>query len=101
MMKTMWKNDLSAKDRIRLNTRVLGKNNLTLSSIFKGDAAYACTTNRERNAIWVANWRCHVLNTHPNFDGPDSEHPPEHTIVIEADIRSKKSKMRYIKIESV
>jgi len=49
----MWKNDLLAKNRIRLNTRVLGKNNLTLPSTFKGDAAYACTTNKERNAIWA------------------------------------------------
>jgi len=101
MMKDMWKNDLSAKDRRRLNTRVVGKNNLTLPSTFEGDAAYACPTNKERNAISAANFRRHVLDTHPNFDGPHSEQPPEHTIVIEADIRSKKTKMRHKKIDSV
>ena len=92
MMKNMWKLDLSTKARKRINTRVVGKNNLILPSTFEGDAAYACHTNKERNAISAANFRQHVLNTHPNFDGPHSEYPPEHTIVIEADIRSKKQR---------
>ena len=99
IMKRMWNNDLSKKDRKLFNTRVVGNNNLKLPSTFEGDACYACPSNRERNAISAGNFEMHILNTHPPFDSLEA--PPEHTIVIEADIRSTKSKQKNVTIDNV
>ena len=99
IMKEMWHGDLSKKNRKLFNTRVVGKNNLVLPSTFSGDACYACPSNRERNAISAGNFERHILATHPPFHSLEA--PPEHTIVIEAEIRSTKSKQRNVTIDNV
>ena len=98
-MKEMWHGDLSKKNRKLFNTRVVGQNNLKLPSTFTGDACYACPYNRERNAISAGNFERHILKTHPPFNSLDD--PPEHTIVIEAEIRSTKSKQKNVTIDNV
>ena len=99
IMKEMWHGDLSKKNRKLFNTRVVGKNNLILPSTFGGDACYACPSNREHNAISAGNFERHILDTHPPFHSLEA--PPEHTIVIEAEIRSTESKQRNLIIDNV
>ena len=99
IMKRMWNNNLSKKDRKLFNTRVVGNNNLKLPSTFEGDACYVCPSNQEHNAISAGNFEMHILDTHPPFDSLEA--PPEHTIVIEADIRSTKSKQKNVTIDNV
>jgi len=97
LLKRFWKGDLTKKDRERLNTRVVGQNGLTLPPTFDGDACYACPTNVERNCISAASFKKHVTSTHPSVESNDD--PPDHTIVIYANIthaKSKKCKVRRI-----
>ena len=99
MLKNMWQKDLSIQQRKRINTKVVNKTTFKLPPKFEGDVCYACPTNKERNAISAGNCRKHILATHPSFDSIQS--PPEHTIVIEADIRSSASKQKSRKIDNV
>ena len=100
LLKRMWKGDLTKKDRERINTRVIGENGLTLPSSFGNkDACYACPTNKERNAVAAGNFQKHVIVTHPQVN--DHELPPDHTIIIEADIKSSSSKRSRQKIDNV
>ena len=99
IMKEMWHGDLSKKNWKLFNTRVVGKNNLVPPSTFSGGVCYACPSNRERNAISAGNFERHILDTHPPFHSLEA--PPEHTIVIEAEIRSTKSKKRNVTIDNV
>jgi hypothetical protein len=55
-------------------------------SSFKGDACYACPTNKERNSIHAAIFQKHIQATHPNVTC--NEMPPEHTLIIEGNITS-------------
>jgi hypothetical protein len=55
----------------------------------QGDACYACPTNKERNAIQAAIFQKHIEATHPNVTC--DELPPEHTLIIEANISSSVS----------
>jgi len=99
IMKRMWLNYLTKKDRKLINTRVVEENGLKLPSTFLGDACYACPSNREQNAISGGSFERHILSTHPSFES--QELPPEHTIVIEADIRSTRSKQKNVTIDNV
>ena len=100
LLKRMWNGDLTRQDRELINTRVIGKNGLTLPPSFKGkDVCYACPTNVERNAISASNFRNHVMKTHPHVN--NNELPPDHTIIIEADIKSSSSKRSKQKIDNV
>ena len=84
--------DLTKKDRIWLNTRVIGHNGLELPEDMGPDAVYACPTNAERNAITAGNFRQHIKKTHPEVSSTCE--PPKHTIIIEAAIRfSSKEKL--------
>ena len=101
-LKTMWKSDLPVKARRVMNTqRVVRKDGLQLPSKFEDDidACFACPSNRERNAISAGNFKRHLLDTHPTFDS--QELPPEHTIVVEADIFSSVSDQRNVNVDNV
>ena len=66
---------------------------------FNGNACYACPSNRERNAISAGNFHQYVLDTHPLYDTDES--PPEHTIVVEADIFSANNEFKGMPIDTV
>ena len=53
----------------------------------------------ESNAISAGNFKRHILDTHPPFHSLEAA--PEHTIVIEAEIRSTKSKQITVTINNV
>ena len=100
LLKRMWSGDLTKEDRDKINTRVVGKNGLKLPASFEGkDVCYACPTNAERNAISAINFRNHVTKTHPHVN--DNESPPDHTIIIEADIKSSSSARSKQRIDNV
>jgi len=61
-----------------------------LSCYFEGDACYACPTNKERNSIQKALFQKHINTTHPSITC--KELPPNHTLIIEANISSSVSK---------
>ena len=100
LLKRMWSGDLTREDRVLINTRVIGKNGLTLPSSFGSkDVCYACPTNIERNAISAGNFQKHVMKTHPPVN--DDKLPPDHTIIIEADIKSSSSQRSKQKVDNV
>ena len=87
LLTRFWRDDLSEDDRKLLNTRVVGpKENIkALPSTFSGSVRYACAKNKERNGIQAGIFNNHLQSTHPAADSEDL--PPEHTIIIEADIQ--------------
>lgn len=100
LLKRMWMGDLTKKDRERINKRVVKPGGLQLPPSFEGkDVCYACPTNVERNAISAINFKNHVLRTHPNVN--NNNLPPDHTIIIEADIKSSSSKRSKQKVDTV
>ena len=91
MLRRMWEGDLPREDREWINERHGLK--LPKSNEFRDlDVVYATPTNRERNAITAGNFRDHVQKTCPSFNTPDDILPPDHTIIIEADILSSATK---------
>jgi len=78
---------MTREDIIWINTRVVGEK-VHLPKLMEGDIAYACPTNKERNAISAGMFKEHIERTHPLVTSDDS--PPGHTLIIEADIRSGK-----------
>ena len=90
LLHRMWAGDLNRGDRLWLNERVVGSKQVpNLPDDFgERDACYACPTNKERNAISAGNFKRHVMKTCPDISS--AALPPEHTVVIEADIRSTK-----------
>jgi len=90
MLTRFWRDDLTKEDREKINTRVVGHNGIALPSTFEGDVVYACSTNKERNAVQAGIFRNHILRTHPTVHNPDL--PPDHTIIIEAIVQSSKSR---------
>lgn len=100
MLKRMWFDDLTKKDREKINTRVIGKNGVELPPSIDGlNVSYACPTNKERNVIHAAHFKQHVEQTLPNVNS--NTDPPEHTIVVEAEITSSKSSRSKTKINHV
>ncbi len=63
---------------------------LILSCCFEGEACYACPTNKERNSIQKAIFQQHIHRTHPSITS--NKMPPDHTLIIEANISSSVSK---------
>jgi hypothetical protein len=51
---------------------------------------YACPTNKERNSIQAAIFQKHIEATHPSITS--NEMPPDHTLIIEANITSSQAK---------
>jgi hypothetical protein len=64
---------------------------------FQGDTCYACPTNKERNSIQKALFRKHINTTHPSITS--NKLPPNHTLIIEANISSSVSKKSQHKID--
>ncbi len=62
---------------------------------YKGEACYACPTNKERNSTQKAIFRQHIQATHPSVTTNDL--PPSHTLIIEAHINSSNSKKKTTK----
>ena len=97
MLKRMWEGNLEVEDRKWINERFIVRAGsglkLPKSNEFEDiDVVYAAPTNRERNAITAGNFRHHVQNTCPHINTPGDVLPPDHTIIIEADILSSASK---------
>ena len=85
LLKRLCQNELTEDDIALLNTRVIGQNGLALPANTTVDTCYACPTNKERNSITASIFKRHVQATHP--DAQSFELPPDHTIIIEADIQ--------------
>jgi hypothetical protein len=97
MLKKFWEGNIDKADRKWINERYVGRNGAGLklpkSNEFEDvDVVYAAPTNRERNAITAGNFRHHVQNNCPHVNTPDHVLPPDHTIIIEADILSSAPK---------
>ncbi|KAL7491429.1 hypothetical protein ACHAWT_000795 [Skeletonema menzelii] len=75
------------EDREAINERVINKNAGVFVPDNCADACYACPTNKERNGVTAAVFKQHILDTHPKVT--DEEDPPDHTLMIEASIRTK------------
>ena len=84
MLKRLCTVDLTKEDIVWINTRVLGRNGLTLPKSLDGNACYACPRTREGNTISTAIWDKHLHATHQSKESTDL--PPGHIIIIEADI---------------
>jgi hypothetical protein len=63
----------------------------------QGDTCYACPTNKQRNSIQASIFKKHILAAHPSINS--NVNPPEHTIIIEADISSSVAKNAHRKIK--
>jgi hypothetical protein len=64
---------------------------------FKGDFCYACPTNKKWNSIQAAIFQKHIEATHPTISR--DEMPPDHTLIIKANIRSSLAKNSNQKID--
>ena len=84
MLKRLCTGDLTEEDIAWINTRVIGRNGLTLPKSLEGNGCYACARNMQRNTVSAINWDGHLDATHPSKESDDL--PPGHTIIIEADI---------------
>ena len=85
MLKRICTGQITQEDIDKINTRVVGRNGLQLPKVIGGNTCYACPYNDERNAITAAIFAQHVRETHPTKESNDL--PPEHTLMIEADIK--------------
>ena len=90
MLKQLCSGEMTQEDINWINTRVIGKNGLTLPDETDGDTCYACPVNKERNSVTAGIFSDHIQKTHPDADSDTL--PPSHTIIIEADIKSSKSR---------
>ena len=88
LLKRLWLGELTEDDIDLLNTRVVGSNDVTLPNDGSdADTCYACPKNKERNAISAGVFQEHLRSgLFPCVDS--NELPPDHTILIEADIQS-------------
>lgn len=85
MMMRIWKGEFSEEDIRRINERVIGKNNIKFPEITPDtDISYACHRNKDRNVIHAASFKKHIENFPPT---ENDELPPDHTIIVEADIQ--------------
>ena len=84
----MWSGNFTVDDVRYINTRVVGQNGVTLPpDCTDSDTTYATALNKQRNGISSGVFRNHLKST--DFPPVNSDAlPPEHTIIIEADIQS-------------
>ena len=83
ILKRMWDGSFTREDCNKINQRVLGSKVQLPKVDVDADISYACWKNSERVSIHASTFQKHV----PNFPLVDNdENPPEHTVVIEADI---------------
>ncbi len=84
ILKRMWDGSLTKEDCNKINQRVLGSKVHLPKVDVDADISYACWKNSERVSIHASTFQKHIAS----FPLVDSdENPPEHTVVIEADIR--------------
>jgi hypothetical protein len=69
------------------------------SIYFKGDYCYACPTNKEWNSIQAAIFQKHIEVTHPAITS--NEMPPDHTLIIKANITSSQAKNSNQKLTNI
>ena len=71
-----------------LNSRLVGQNGVCVPKDGPdADIRYACPFNKQRNAASAGIFKDHILSGEfPTIDS--DELPPEHTVIIEADIHS-------------
>lgn len=87
-----WNGEVTLEDIEMLNTRVVGQNGVTLpdDDSIDADTCYACPFNKQRNASSAGIFQEHLRSgLFPSIDSDDL--PPDHTIIIEADIQSHTS----------
>ena len=91
LMKRIWRGEVTEEDIEMINSRRVGKNGVTLPEDGEdADTCYACPFNKQRNATSAGIFREHLRSgLFPSIDSDDL--PPDHTIIIEADIQSSKS----------
>ena len=84
LLSDFWAGELSQEQRDLINTRVVGKNGVTLPKLMQNDNTwnYACPTNRERNSITAGIFKKHVWAHCPYKTSPNN--PPDSTIIIES-----------------
>ena len=84
LLSDFWAGELSQEQRDLINTRVVGKNGVTLPKLMQNDNTwnYACPTNRERNSITAGIFKKHVWARCPYKTSPNN--PPDSTIIIES-----------------
>lgn len=92
LLKRLWKGEMTKDDVDLINQRVVGTNGLTLPDVTDdSDITYACPHNNERNAISASIFKQMICKSGLFPDVNSTELPPNHTIIIEADIQSMKS----------
>jgi hypothetical protein len=89
VMKRFWGGTPTVEDIDYINTRLVGKPGVELpSDSIDGDITYACPFNKQRNSISAGIFSNH-LRASGDFPPIDTDTlPPDHTIIIEADLRS-------------
>ncbi|KAL7493251.1 hypothetical protein ACHAWT_002307 [Skeletonema menzelii] len=90
-LRRMWSGEFTVDDVRYINSRLVGQNGVTLPpDCNDSDTTYATPLNKQRNGISSGIFRNHLQNgDFPSVDSDDL--PPDHTIIIEADIRSNSS----------
>ncbi len=84
ILKRMWDGTFTREDCNKINKRLLG-GKVSLPKVdCDADISYACWKNSERVTIHACTFQKHISNF-PSVDC--NENPPEHTVVLEADIR--------------
>ena len=94
----MWKGTSTEDDFKKINQRLIGVGREALKvppTNVNTDISYACWSNMDRNAVHAASFKEHIRHF-PSYE--TDELPPNHTIIVEADIseapprKPKKSK---------
>ena len=84
ILKRMWEGKFTQKDCNAINERLIGTKVQLPNTKNDDDISYACWKNSERVSIHACTFQNHIKD----FPLVESdEDPPEHTVVIEADIR--------------
>jgi len=88
LLKRFWLGKLTEEDIDTLNSRLVGQNGVCVPKDGPdADIRYACPFNKQRNAASAGIFKDHILSGEfPTIDS--DELPPEHTVIIEADIHS-------------
>ena len=89
LLKRLWKGEIKKDDIEWINTRLVGKNEVTLPENTNADTdtCYACPFNKQRNATSAGIFQEHLQSDmFPNVDSNNL--PPSHTIIIEVEIYS-------------
>ena len=81
------------EDRLEINKRVVGSNGSLALPKDAPDACFACSTNKEWNGVTNASFTNHIKDTHPDVTDTNTN-PPDHTLMIEASIKTRKQQQQ-------